>query len=219
MQKKIILLFLSFFISKIVISQNSSLTYQQANDVSITSGIKNYQKFESYTTKNGDVIKIGDNLIIGKPSEKKYAPFTNIVKGKLKSSDLKNFDFLPANCSGNTVIVKEIMAVHVSQKNSKLWTSANPFKKNSPVYINLVVQNPEKTGGAVSLLLHQSRRTIIDLEKSMEIGEVVNPSAKMTKEQAIAKLKESKDLMELDLMDKSEYQKLKEKLTPIIMGD
>lgn len=39
----------------------------------------------------------------------------------------------------------------------------------------------------------------------------------LTREQAIAKLKETKDLLDLDMITKDEYEKLKKELTPIIM--
>ena len=41
----------------------------------------------------------------------------------------------------------------------------------------------------------------------------------MNRENAIKKLKEAKDLVELGLMTKDEYDKLKAELTPIIKGE
>lgn len=41
----------------------------------------------------------------------------------------------------------------------------------------------------------------------------------MNRENAIKKLKEAKDLVELELMTQEEYLKLKEELTPIIKGE
>ena len=40
----------------------------------------------------------------------------------------------------------------------------------------------------------------------------------MTREQAIAKLKEAKDLVDLGMMSKEEYEKLKVELTPLIIN-
>ena len=40
----------------------------------------------------------------------------------------------------------------------------------------------------------------------------------LTKQDAIAKLKEAKDLVELDMMSSEEYDKLREELKPIIMN-
>ena len=66
-------------------------------------------------------------------------------------------------------------------------------------------------------ILSHSRKTIVDIEKALASGEIVNTNAPLSKQEAIQKLKESKDLMELDLLSKEEYKKLKEKLTPIIL--
>jgi len=41
----------------------------------------------------------------------------------------------------------------------------------------------------------------------------------MTREEAIAKLKEAKDLFDLDMMSQDEYDALRKELTPIIRGD
>jgi hypothetical protein len=71
----------------------------------------------------------------------------------------------------------------------------------------------------MSSLLGEKRRTIVDLELALSTGEVVNPNQKMTREQAIVKLKESKDLLDLGLLTQEEYDKIKSELTPIIMNN
>ena len=59
-------------------------------------------------------------------------------------------------------------------------------------------------------------KTILNIENALLDIEVVNPNAPLTREEAIKKLKESKDLMELDMMSKEDYENLRIKLTPII---
>ena len=59
-------------------------------------------------------------------------------------------------------------------------------------------------------------RAYISIEKALNEGEIV--SNIMTREQAIAKLKESKELLDLDLMTQEEYDKIRAELTPIITG-
>lgn len=49
-------------------------------------------------------------------------------------------------------------------------------------------------------------------------GEILNPNRPMTREEAIAKLKEAKDLLDLEMMSQEEYDALREELTPIIRG-
>ena len=64
---------------------------------------------------------------------------------------------------------------------------------------------------------NQWPKIIIDLEAALQVGEVV--SKIMSRESAIAKLKEAKDLLELEVISKNEYNALKEELTPIIKND
>lgn len=55
----------------------------------------------------------------------------------------------------------------------------------------------------------------IDFEEAVATGEI--QSFGMTREQAIAKLKEAKDLVDLGLMTKEDFDKLKDELSKIIM--
>lgn len=56
----------------------------------------------------------------------------------------------------------------------------------------------------------------VDYETALEVGEIVNPKGRLTREQAINKLKENKELLDLEIITQEEYNKLKEELTPII---
>ena len=64
MMKKIAILFLCFPL--VILAQNKNLTYSQANDIKITKQYKNNTAINSYTTKDGLTISIGDTLTIGK---------------------------------------------------------------------------------------------------------------------------------------------------------
>jgi len=59
---------------------------------------------------------------------------------------------------------------------------------------------------------------LIDYETAFELGEIINPNAKLTKEQAIEKLKEAKVLLDLGVISQLEYDKFKTELTPIIIN-
>ena len=59
-------------------------------------------------------------------------------------------------------------------------------------------------------------RGYLDVDKSLRDGEIV--SNVMTRAQAISKLKESKELFDLELMSKEEYDKIRTELTPVITG-
>jgi lipopolysaccharide biosynthesis regulator YciM len=87
------------------------------------------------------------------------------------------------------------------------------MSKKSPVTCMIYTQDIE-----APTALGAANRTIFDLTKAIEIGEVINLKASMTKEQAIALLKEKKELFDLGLIDEAEFQKIKDELTPIIVG-
>jgi len=55
----------------------------------------------------------------------------------------------------------------------------------------------------------------VEIEPAIKNGEIGTTG--LNREQAIAKLKESKDLLDLGLLSQEEYNKMKIKLTPIIM--
>ena len=57
---------------------------------------------------------------------------------------------------------------------------------------------------------------IINFESAVANGEIV--SEKMDRKQAIVKLKESKDLLDLEIISQQEYDKIKSELAPIIKG-
>jgi hypothetical protein len=56
----------------------------------------------------------------------------------------------------------------------------------------------------------------IYIEKALSVGEIV--STVMTRSEAIAKLKEAKDLLDLEMMTQEEYDKIRKELEPIIRG-
>jgi len=55
----------------------------------------------------------------------------------------------------------------------------------------------------------------INIEDAIKNGEIETTG--LSRKQAIAKLKESKELLDLDMISKEEYEKIKKELTPIIM--
>ena len=137
--------------------------------------------------------------------------------GNIKGS-MQDFRYLPHDYSGEKVVVQSMFVMH------EKYTGYNPLakRKELPLYVNIYVKSPKIDNVSfsnLSSMLSHSRKTIINIEEAFALAEVVNPSFIMSREEAIKKLKEAKDLMELDLLDKKEYEKLRKKLTPIIMKE
>lgn len=55
----------------------------------------------------------------------------------------------------------------------------------------------------------------VDYENALDSGEIINPQGKMTKQQAIQKLKESKELLELEVITQEEYNEIKKEIFKI----
>lgn len=77
----------------------------------------------------------------------------------------------------------------------------------------------KKSGWKVALILKSGDawRYVVETEQALTYKEL--KSSVLSREEAIAKLKEAKDLLDLDLMTQEEYDALRKKLTPIIRGD
>ena len=215
-------LILSFLVIPFfVLSQDIDLTYDQANNVEFSSKIKNFTKLKSYTTKFGTNIKIGDTLVLGKAkknNEKYYFDdsYSFIVNGKRRGNKQDDYEYLPHHFSGDELVVLSIFATHATSDEYKLWNS----RKKQPLYVSLYVKNPKKgtgSGSFLSTIANSSFRTVIDIDKALEFNEIVNENRPLSRSEAIAKLKESKDLFELGLLSEKEYNQIKKKLTPIIL--
>lgn len=58
----------------------------------------------------------------------------------------------------------------------------------------------------------------ISYELALEVGEIYNPNGMITPHEAIEILKEKKELLDLEIISKEEYDEIKNELTPIITG-
>ena len=157
---------------------------------------------------------MGDTLIIGSPgtSDKqnfglgasKKSVFSFILMGsfgfntivQMFGRDAETMN-LPATSQGESIVVEKIYVM--------------PFKTKSFLQLPIIVlcRNTLYDGFG-------KERTITDIEKALLMGEIISSNAPMTRAQALKKLKEAKELLELYIIPQSEYDILKNELTPII---
>jgi hypothetical protein len=175
------------------------MTFDQSQDLNFTVNYANGDTLSKYIMKDGSEIIVGGQLKFGKPLNENKV-FTRLFFGEVNL--LKALLSPPIQLS-DVYIGEEVTITSIRVGHTKI-------SKNSPLVISLYVQNPKSPLGA-------KNRTVADIEKAIETGEIINPNAAMTREQAIAKLKESKELLDLGMMPQEEYDALKLKLTPIIM--
>jgi hypothetical protein len=174
------------------------LSFEDAQNIEIASQYSNGDTISSFILKDGSKLKVGDKLKIGKPLEPKL--FTRLVTGKYNIA--KAVLIGPPIQWGVVMIGKELIVSEMKLYHTKL-------SKKSPLTVLLYVEDP-----TMSQMTKYS--TILDIQAAIETGEVINPNGSLTREQAIAKLKEAKDLLDLGMMKQTEFDTLREKLTPII---
>jgi hypothetical protein len=57
------------------------------------------------------------------------------------------------------------------------------------------------------------------MQSAIESGEVIVPNGPLSKEQALSKLKEAKELLDLELISEQKYDSLKKEMAPIILKE
>jgi len=227
--KKIFITILAFC-SLNLFSQNKfikSMSFEQSQDINFFKNVKNNTKLGEYITASGNSVKVGDTLIIGSPTSS-YSTSntvgggTNIGYGRTKTRYAKEFEFVqlgrpaglgaimsgsekPAmagiNLSQEVVLVKEMKTYHKGSK-------------KKPLYVVIVLG--EINGRAFGLNKYLS---VMNTELAIESGEILLKNRKMTREEAIAKLREAKELLDLEMMSQEDYDALKKELSPIIMNN
>jgi len=208
-----------------------SLTYENTQDIKFFKRIKNRTLVKKYTTINNNVIKVGDTVILGTPTSQElnsrtlsglYGEKVKFGYSRTRSTTKKTYDFIkmgrPAgfgsimNALGGE---DEIMASN-SLKNTK--TIVKEIKtyhrgsKKKPLFLVMVLG--EINGRAFGLNKYLS---IMDTELAIESGEILLKNRKITREEAILKLKEAKTLLDIEMITKKEFEELKKKLRPVIM--
>lgn len=86
--------------------------------------------------------------------------------------------------------------------------------------VKLRVLGSKKQGYSIGVTIkHQigMNRYLIAYEKALSAGEVQDNV--VSRDEAIAKLKEAKELLDIEMMTREEYDALKEELTPIIRNN
>lgn len=228
--------FLTIFLSMISISAQediSLLTYANTQDINFFNTIKSGAQVKEYITTSKNSVKIGDTLILGSPtsgetSTRTYAGAygTNVRGGvaQSRSTSKKTFEFVkmgrPAGFGSIMTAMNgdaQIMADNSLKNTTVVVNEMKTYhrgSKNKPLYVVMVLG--EINGRAFGINKYLS---VMDTELAIESGEVLLKNRKMTREEAISKIKEAKELMEIDMMSKDKFEELKKELAPIIINE
>jgi|TARA_B100001059_G_C17706453_1_gene513063 hypothetical protein len=227
------LIYLILLIPIISLSQKKTileLTHDQSQDINYYKTVKNNTQVLNYILADGNKVSVGDTLIIGLPTSQSsisntYAGGAGIAGvARTNTRSKKEFEFVQrgrpagfgnvmgalggegpsmagADLANEVVKIDEMKVVHKGSK-------------KKPLQVILVIG--EINGRAFGVNKYLS---VLDAELAISYGEIKLKNAKMTRAEAIAKLKESKELLDLELMTQEEYDKIRTELTPIIRGN
>ena len=213
--------------------QINKMTYEQTQDMNYFINIKNNTRLNEYITVNGNSVKIGDTLIIGNPTSsssfstsfgKLYAGRSGATFNNFSTSrNVKEFEFIqmgrPAGFGallsassgqGPTMASIRFKNERVRVEEMKVFHKGSRKKP-----LNVIIILGEINGRAFGINKYM---TVQNTEFAIESGELFLLNRKITRDEALAKLKDAKDLFDLNLMSKEEYEKLRIELTPIITG-
>lgn len=208
------------------------LTYENTQDISFFKPIKNGAQVKKYITINKNEVQIGDTLILGVPTSHEvnsrtygagYGSKWSVGVANTRSTMKKTYEFIqmgrPAGFGSflNAMVGEDADMASNKFKNTKVIVKEikayHRGSKKKPLFVVMVLG--EINGRAFGMNKYLS---VMDTELGIESGEVLLKNRKMTRREAIEKLKEAKELMEIEMMTKQEFNALKKKLTPIIKG-
>lgn len=232
--KKIILSFTIILLSITSVNAQKKidfLTYKNTQDYNFFKKIKNKTLVNKYKTISDNVIQIGDTITLGNPTSQEFNSRTyslgygTKIRGGISDSrttSKKTYEFIqmgrPAGF-GNIMTAlagEDQIKASISLKNTKaIVKEIRTFHRGSkkkPLYLVMVLG--EINGRAFGVNKYLS---VMDAELAIEYGEVLFKKRKITRDEAILKLKEAKELVDIEMMTKIEFDDLKNKLRPIIM--
>jgi len=159
----------------------------------------NVEITEGLILSENSIIRIGDTLTIGSPTGKISDQYATLFVGRYSGAEM---------AMGKVPVPYTSMAI----RNTKVIVERMRVKRSmGRTYIIGDLKQIDVAKKAMFSYVGAYNMKIAFNEK-----ELIDPNAPLTRAEAIAKLKESKELFELDMMSKEEYDSIRKELTPII---
>jgi len=163
--------------------------------------------------EDGSIVKKGSELIVGVPSNNMNVN-NNVYNGVKTSATSIDFTYLMVNKYSTMNLLAPIYFGNTFSSTEIIVERIRIYRSGKKV--SAIVDFTKKDGTNTALGKFGS---CLGLSDAIKKGELINPNAPMTRAEAIAKLKEAKDLMEIDMMSIEEFEILKAELKPIIMNN
>lgn len=176
-------------------------------DMEWTKSYSNSTQFRFIKFGDGSVLGVGDKMKFGAPSGTNQSAaqqtglfsssttrtnnFTYIMLGRMGAAIMGGVTYLPESFKGREAQIENI----------KMFRSK---KSDRPSAASIIFQNPSMD------------ITVLDLKFALEYGELINPKAGMTSDQALAELKRAKDKLDLGLITQQHFDSLRTVLSKLI---
>ncbi len=233
--KKIILSIITLLFAAPIFAQKEldSLSYSNSQNINFFKHVKNNTQVKTYITAGNNTIQVGDTIVLGAPTSQElnsrtysgsYGNTTSVGASNTRSTSNTTYEYIklgrPAGFGSimNAMSGEADYMADVSYKNTKVIVKEikayHRGSKKKPLYLVLVLGEINDRAFGVNKYL-----SVMDTELAIEYGEVQLLNRKMTRAEAITKLKEAKELYEIEMMSKDEFDALKLELGPIIKGN
>lgn len=186
-------------------AQDKILTHEQILNPEYLKSLEDGENIKAFITSAGDTVAVNNLIVFGKPSQdrpvynslvnKKVNSYTTIFHGKPVLKTILKFQYFPEGYEGKKAQIKEIIAQKPRRKDPAIIMLALELKENN-------LSNLDITG----------------LTHSFDTSELRVIGAKLTKNEALIKLKEAKQNLDLELISQEKYDAIKYELAPYIMN-
>ena len=142
--------------------------------------------------------KKGDELLINRPQDGNLLRFSWIAIGKYSLLNAMAMIMYPSSTANSQIVINNIRIYGpiMERPASIIVDFKNKYDSNSVGFSEF--------------------GNIFNFGKAINTGEIVNPSTSLNRYQAIDKLKESRELLQTNMISQEKFNELKEKLTPLI---
>ena len=207
MKKFLFILAISSFNLSIAqkLSEIDTLKYEQMSDKENAKNYKNGMDIKVYIASDKNSYKVGDTIVLGNPTGEGQSAF----------SKKRNFEYLfygkPAG-----VLLKGVRKIEEQYKDYKLTIEKMQLNKGLGLenYVFFYVK-PLKNSDFTVL---DTYITVTMVDNAITKGEIrpLKSTRPMTREEAVELLKKKKEELDLEIITKEEFDKIREQLTPII---
>lgn len=207
---KYIVFLAAMFLSITCVSQKmniiDTLFYSQMSDKQNAKNYKTGMDINVYVASDKNYYKVKDTLIIGNPTGEGSSAF----------SKKRNFEYMFYGKPAATLI-KGVRKVEERYKDYKLTIEKIQFNKGSlglENYVFFYVKPLKNTDFTVI----DNYITVTMVDNALMKGEIkpLRNTRPMTRDEAVALLKIKKEELDLEVITKEEFEKIREQLLPII---